>query len=461
MGIQDIIQAILGLGPALMMPIVIFLLAIIFRQPVGSSLRHAVMIGAAFIGIFVVLGECLGVIGPAVQDLSKAIGAEVLGTDIGWPLTSAIAWGFAWSALLIPICFAVNWILLALGWTKTFDADLWNYWHWVFTAAMCYIWTKNLWLSFGVAILTEIVILKLADWTAPWAQKFFNIPGCSLPHTETVNWAPLNLALEKAIFSKFKKLEELRVDVEGIRGRLGYWGEPMMLGLYVGILLGVIVWAVTGASPLLILKMGVYTAALLLLEGRLIGILMEGLTPITDGIRDFFQRTKRFKGREILIGIDAGPIGLANPSAVVVGMVGILIYVLLTPVPAFAILPLADLAIVPLFYMWAAAASRGNLVKAIINGTITSLILLALTTSFAAPLTEAAKVVGYELPAGIVIASSLDAGAHILPWIIMMPFVGAMTGQAGLIVAAVVLGVVYAGCWYYAKDMPRKLAEES
>jgi PTS system galactitol-specific IIC component len=443
-----------------MMPIVIFILAIAFRQPIGRSLRHSIMIGVAFIGIFAVLGATLGIIGPAVQDLSQVIGAGTLGTDIGWPLTSAIAWGFWWSALMIPIGFAINWILLAIGWTKTFDADLWNYWHWVFTAAMCYIWTNNLLLSFGVSILTEVIILKLADWTAPWAQKFFGIPGCSLPHTETVNWAPINMAIEKAILSRFKKLDEFKADVDTIREKLGYWGDPIMLGFYVGILLGVVVWAVTGGSALIILKLGIYIAALLYLEGRLVGILIEGLVPITNGIRDFFQKTKRFKGREILIGIDGGPIGLACPSAVVVGTIGILIYVILTPIPAFKVLPLADLAIVPLFYMWAAAASKGNLVKTFINGTITSIIVLALTTSFAGPLTEAAKIIGFELPAGVVLASSLDAGAHILPWIIMMPLVGLMTGQTWLVVVSVLIGLFYAGCWYYAKDMPRKLSEE-
>lgn len=458
---MNFIQTILDLGPSIMMPFVLFVLAIIFGQKVGKSLRHAIMVGVAFIGIFAVLDATLGVIAPAVQSLAQALGIVTLGTDIGWPLAAAITWSFSWAGLVIPIGFVVNWIMLAFGWTKTFDADIWNYWHWTFTAAMTFIWTKNLPLALVLAIVVEIITLKLADWTAPLTQKFFAIPGTSLPHTETVNWAPFNLAIEKAFLSKIKGLDKLKLDPESIRAKMGFWGEPMMLGLYIGTLLGTFIWALTDASATIILKLGISVPALLFLEGRMIGILIDGLMPIVDGMRDVFQKSERFKSREILIGIDAGPIGLANPVSVVVGMVGMVIYLVLTLiVPAFKILPMADLVIVPIYFMFAAAASKGNLLKTLINGTLTSILLLALTTSFAEPLTEAAKFVEYGLPAGVLLVSSLDVGAHLLPWLIVMPVVGIVTGQTSLIIAPVVIGVLWILAWIYSKEMPEKLTAE-
>ncbi|MFN2112332.1 MAG: PTS transporter subunit IIC, partial [Anaerolineales bacterium] len=211
----------------------------------------------------------------------------------------------------------------------------------------------------------------------------------------------------------------------------------------------------------IILQLAVAVPALIFLEGRMIGILIDGLTPIVDGMRDVFQKTERFKDREILIGIDAGPIGLSNPASVVTGMLGIVLYLLLTLViPGFKILPLGDLAIVPIYYMFAAAASKGNLVKTFINGSISSLLLLALTSSFAEPLTEAAAMVEYALPAGVLLVSSLDVGAHLLPWMIVMPVVGIVTGQTTMIVVPLVIIVLWVLAWIYSREMPEKLAKE-
>ena len=458
---MQFIQGILDLGATIMMPIVLFIMAILFGQKVGKSLRSALMVGVAFIGIFAVLTATLGTIGPAVQALADGLGIETLGTDVGWPVASAITWSFSWAGLIIPIGFVVNWIMLGLGWTKTFDADIWNYWHWTFTAAMTFIWTENIWLAFALAIVVEVITLKLGDWTAPITQKYFGIPGTSLPHTETVNWAPFNMAIEKAVLSKIPALEKSKLDTENLREKIGFWGEPMMLGLYIGVALGVFIWLVSDYSWKIILELAVAIPALIFLEGRMIGILIDGLTPIVDGVRDVFSRSERFKGREILIGIDAGPIGLANPASVVVGMVGVVVYLLLTLIiPGYKILPLADLAIVPIYYMFAAAASKGNLWKTFINGTLASLLLLFVTTSFAEPLTEAAKFVEYGLPAGVLLVSSLDVGAHILPWMIIMPVVGIVIGNTTMIIVPIVIAVLWVLAWIYARDMPEKLAKE-
>lgn len=458
---MQIIQGILDLGATIMMPIVLFVMAIIFGQKVGKSLRSALMVGVAFIGIFAVLNATLGVIGPAVQALADGLGIETLGTDIGWPVASAITWSFSWAGLIIPIGFVINWIMLGFGWTKTFDADIWNYWHWTFTAAMTFIWTENIWLAFALAIVVEVITIKLGDWTAPLTQKYFGIPGTSLPHTETVNWAPFNMAIEKAVLSKIPGLQKSKLDTDNLREKIGFWGEPMMLGLYIGVALGTFIWIVSDYSWKIILELAVAIPALIFLEGRMIGILIDGLTPIVDGVRDTFSKSKRFKDREILIGIDAGPIGLSNPASVVVGMVGIVIYLLLTLViPGYKILPLADLAIVPIYYMFAAAASKGNLWKTLINGTLSSLLLLFVTTSFAEPLTEAAQFVEYGLPAGVLLISSLDVGAHLLPWMIVMPVVGIVIGEPTMIIVPVVIAVLWVLAWIYSRDMPEKLAKE-
>ncbi|MHA1665001.1 MAG: PTS transporter subunit IIC [Candidatus Njordarchaeales archaeon] len=464
--IINAVQFILGLGPALMMPIILFILAIAFRQPVSKAARAAITVGVGFIGIFAVLGATLGVVGSAVNAMVSNWGLTLSGLDIGWPLTSAITWAFFVSALIIPIGFIVNIVLLIPGITNTFDADLWNYWHWAFTAVMVQMWTEPvlgttgaLYLAIIVAIIVEFLILKLADWTAPLGQIYFNVPGTSMPHTETVNWAPFALAIDK-ILRKVPALEKVKADPESLREKLGFFGEPMMLGFYVGILLGILAllpWYK-------IYELAMYIAALMLLEGRMIGILMEGLLPIADGISQVFARSERFKGRNIWIGIDAGPIGLSDPASIAVGMLLIPLYVASAMIPGAKILPLADLAILPIFAMWAAASSGGNLIRTFINAFILSLLGIYITNSFAEPLTAAALIVDPTLiPAGLALVSSVDAGGHVMPWFIIMIFLGILApGVVSWVdvVIAILVAVLWFASWRFAKDMPEMVAEE-
>ncbi|HIE24301.1 MAG TPA: PTS galactitol transporter subunit IIC [Candidatus Korarchaeota archaeon] len=453
--IAELVQTILGFGPALMMPIILFILGVAFKQPIGKSLRSAVTVGVAFIGIFAVLGAVFGVLGPAVETMVERTGIQLEGMDIGWPLTSAITWASKTAPLIIPIGFAVNVVLLAIGLTKTFDADLWNYWHWAFTAVMVEFATGSTALGLIAAVITEIVILLLADWTVPTAQTFFGIPGASLPHTETVNWAPYAFAIDK-VLRKVPGLEKIKADPESIRAKLGFFGEPMMLGVYVGLFLG----ALARLPISKIYELAIYTGALLLLEGRMIGILMEGLMPIADGIREFFAKSERFKGREIYIGIDAGPVGLASPGAVAVGLLLIPLYILLTFMPGNRILPLADLAIIPVFVMWSVAAAGGNLIRGLINGAIVSVLVVYITNDFGGPLTAAGKAIGYEMPAGATVVSSLDAGSHVFPWIVMMIFIRAGEGNMKGLLLPLIAGILYFACWYWTRDMPKQVAKE-
>ena len=459
--IYAIVRYILDLGVVVMMPLVLFILAMIFRQPIGKSLRSAVIVGVAFIGINAVLGAVFGVLGPAVGAFVARTGVTLKGLDVGWPLTAAITWAVPTAALILPIGFVVNIALLVAGLTKTFDADIWNYWHWAFTAVMVEMATGSMWIGLLAGVIAEVGILFLGDWTAPLSHTYFKVPGCSQPHTETVNWAPVAMALEK-IFRMIPGLRKSRTSPDVIRDKVGFLGEPVMIGVYVGIFLGILAGLPPVAIPPSpsIVSLAMHMGALLLLEGRMIGILMEGLMPLADGIRDYFAKSKTFKGRELYIGIDAGPIGLSDPSSIAVGLILIPLYIGLALVPGNLILPAGDLSIVPIFGMWSCAAAGGDIVRGVLGGAVSAALVMYFTNAFAAPLTAAAAVAGFAIPAGILWVSSLDAGGHIFPWIVMTIFMSAGTGDMTTLMIAVVVGVLYVGCYFFAKEMPAKVAKE-
>lgn len=65
--------------------------------------------------------------------------------------------------------------------TDTLDVDIWNYHHMAIVGIMAYFVTDNVLLGLGASVMMAIISFKLADWTAPYVEKYFGIPGVSLP----------------------------------------------------------------------------------------------------------------------------------------------------------------------------------------------------------------------------------------------------------------------------------------
>ena len=123
---MDVIKYLVDLGPSVVLPVLIFLFGIILKTKPGEAFRAGLTVGIGFIGINLVIGLLMGSLGPAAQDMVKNLGIQLTIIDVGWPATSAIAFGSAVGALAIPIGLAVNLGMLVLGLTRTLNIDLWN-----------------------------------------------------------------------------------------------------------------------------------------------------------------------------------------------------------------------------------------------------------------------------------------------------------------------------------------------
>ena len=99
--------AIDTLGATVLLPIVIFIIAVVLGAKVGRAFRAAVTIGVAFIGINLVLGLMLGSIGDVAQAIVTNTGIKRDIVDVGWPSAAAIAFGSSVGLWIIPIGIAV------------------------------------------------------------------------------------------------------------------------------------------------------------------------------------------------------------------------------------------------------------------------------------------------------------------------------------------------------------------
>ena len=102
----------------------------------------------------------------------KNLGVSLNVIDVGWPATSSIAWASSVAAFIIPLGIIVNVVLLVTKVTKTMNVDIWNFWHYTFTAAMVYAVSGSIWQALLAAVIFQVICLKVADWTAPMMSEF-------------------------------------------------------------------------------------------------------------------------------------------------------------------------------------------------------------------------------------------------------------------------------------------------
>lgn len=385
-----------SLGPLIVLPIVITILGLILGMKFTQALRSGLTLAIAFVGIFLtvgLLGEKMAAIGNAFSERTGT-GLDVI--DIGWPAASALAFGTPVGNAIIPIGLVLNIVLIVLGLTKTLDVDVWNFWHQAFIGAVVTFVTGSFALGLFAAAVTVLMAIFLADWSQPLIEKYFKLPGISFPHLQSVGYmllaAPIAWLLNRVPF-----LKNLKLDPDTIRKRLGILGEPIFLGLFIGVILA----ALAGQSLMDVILTGINVGAVMLLIPRMVGILMEGLTPVADAARKFMQ--KKAAGREIYIGLDSAVL-IGSPAVIASGLLMIPVEIglaLLLSGVGNRTLPFIDLADGVFVTAMIAPLVAGDVLLTVILGGIVMGVGLIGATLLAPAVTDMVASAGsIDIPAG-------------------------------------------------------------
>ncbi len=426
------------------LPVIIFTLAMIFRIKFQTAIKASLQIGIGFIGIFMVFDYFIKVITPVVQALINRMGLHCNVLDVGWPPYAAMTWSFKLTPLLLTVLIATNLIMLALKLTKTVDIDIWNYWHIIFTGAMVYYATGNLWLTLGLAVLIFVGVLKLAEWSAPLLNRYTGMSGICIPHMSSITYLPLAV-LGNKVLDQIPVVNRINANPEAIRNKLGLLGEPMMLGLAMGAALGI-----GGGYPLKdVADLAFRFAAVIYILPMMCNILGTSLIPISEGMKAFIQRYLPGLG-ETYIGLDVAVV-LGNPAVVVSGLLLIPTALILAFVlPGIRFIPLGDLPNVMIVAAFLCVVTNGNVVRTYLIGLPIIIALLYLASNLAGFYTKLASFLHYRLPGyDGVYTSFLDGGNLLRGWLIY-----AVTGNLpALLLIPVVIGLV----WYTRQVLRREI----
>lgn len=401
-----------GLGPMVMMPIVIFILGIIFKVKMGTLIKSSLTIGVGFAGVNIVINWFVQQVGPSVHLMVKHWGIQTSIMDVGWPARAAATWAFPLAAIVVFIVLALNILMIITKTTNTVMVDFWSYNHYIFTGALvCYL-TKSAVAALVASAVDAAISFKLADWTAPLAQKYFGLEGISFPTANSVGWAPVAWALNK-LWSIIPGINKIDGRPEKIQKKFGFVGEPLFMGFIIGIIIG----ALAGEDIGKILIVGMSTSATMVLTPKMMQILMQGLIPFANSIKELLN--KKFPGNKFTIGIDAA-LTVANSSAIACGIIMVPITLILSAIlPGNRLLPISDIAYQAMWLSaWPVAFSKGNVFRGILSTIVITCFVLWIGTALAPIHTQLAIAGGFHLANGVKYISTEDAGTHIVGFII-------------------------------------------
>jgi len=426
------IDVFLGFKPYVMLPIIIFILAIVFGIKPGIAVRSALKLGIAFIGIFMTFDFFVALIKPVIEALILRSGLRMGILDVGWPPLAAITWSYELAPLLLIGFILVNVVMLVTRLTRTVNIDLWTYWHVIFVAALVQHLSGS-WIWAVLASLACFVLtLKLAEWSAPWVRSYSGMEGICIPHLSGIVHFPMARLMVR-LFERIPGLRSFRADPEAFKKRLGLLGEPMILGLLLGLGLGI----GAGYDVKHLLELAFGFAAVIFILPVMGGILGSSLLPISEGMKAFLGKRLPRLG-QTWIGLDVAVL-FGVPATLVSAVLLIPVSVALAFVlPGVRFIPLGDLTnlVVPLAII--SAATRGNILYNLIIGVPMIVGNLYLGTALAPAFTDMAAKADYAVAGGQPFTSFLDGGHLFRGWIAEL-FLG---HPAAFILIPVVAGLI-------------------
>lgn len=374
----EVIQAIMNLGAAVMLPIVMTILGLIFRMKIGKALKAGLMIGIGFTGLQVIINLMMATVEPAINYYRGMDSSGFTTVDVGWAAIGAASWSVPFAAIAVLLIVGINIVLVLLKWTKVLNVDIWNFIHFLIPGTLAYAITGNFWIGLVITVGLSVVSLFVAQWIAPMWQKFYGLEGTTCTTLSYITF-PLPMAIGfNWLIDRIPVVRDIDISLEKVSDKLGFFGDTAFIGLIVGALLGVL----TQQPWQTVLAMGIGIAAVLVLLPKMVSVMMEGLSAIGQGAQAFMKRRLGDK-HELYIGMDVA-LSLGDPTAITTTVILIPLAILFAfLIPGMTYFPVGLLTgivyMVPMFSL----ASKGNLFRTLLSSAIFLYIVLFFANVFA------------------------------------------------------------------------------
>ncbi|VIB47980.1 PTS system fructose/mannitol family transporter subunit IIC [Clostridioides difficile] len=427
-------------GSAIIVPIIIFIIAKIFKVTTKKSFLSAVYAGVALQGFTLILNSFTPIITPVINRMVESTGVNLPVFDVGWQATSLVAFSTSAGMIYLGLGILLQTILFLIKWTDVFQpSDLWNNYSYMVWGAMVIGVTGNFPLGIACMVLLNLYSLLISELVAKRWSSYYRYPNCTIIAMHNVE-ASVFAVFADPIYNKLG-LNKIKLNPKELEKKLGFLGEPITLGLFLGMFIGIL-GNMTRINTMEawgeIMKVGISTSAVMAIFPKVASMFAQAFAPITEAARKIMQKVGN---REWYIAVNDA-VGYGEPATLISGLILIPIMLVIAMVlPGNKVLPVVDLLAIPYMVQGLVAIHNGNIPKVLVSGIIWFGLGLYVCTSTAPLFTDMATNIGVAIPAGAMLITSFNILGKPLMGLVFFAFLSANPIYIGLAV------VIYFVLW--------------
>lgn len=278
-------------------------------------------------------------------------------------------------------------------------------------------------LSLALMILLNMYSLLLSDSLAKRWSTYYKYPRTTIIALHNLEPAIFGILMDP-IWNKLG-LNKVSLSPKMLQKKLGFLGEPISLGFFLGLLLGIL-GNVKDIGTLAawgqIMQVGIATSAIMAIFPKIAGIFAQAFAPLSQAASRSIRKSaknkkaeadadgeKTSKDRVWYLGVNDA-VAFGEPATLITGILLIPIMVVIAIfLPGNQVLPVIDLLALPYWIEGLIALSNGNMVKTMVNGVIWFSLGLYMCTATAPLFTHiATSGVGVAIPTAALMVTSFN-----------------------------------------------------
>ncbi|MBP2629666.1 MAG: system, fructose / mannitol family component [Firmicutes bacterium] len=427
-------------GAAIIVPVIIFIIAKVFKVTTKKSFLSAIYAGVALQGFVLILNSFTPIITPVINQMVQSTGVRLPVFDVGWQATSLVAFSTSAGMIYLGLGIALQTILFLVKWTDVFQpSDLWNNYSYMVWGAMVIGVTGSFPLGIACMVLLNLYSLLISELVAKRWSTYYKYPNCTIIAMHNVEPSVFAVLVDP-IYNALG-LNKIKLNPVELEKKFGFLGEPMTLGLFLGMFIGIlgnINTIDTMAAWGQIMKVGISTSAVMAIFPKVASMFAQAFAPITDAARKMMQKAGN---RDWYIAVNDA-VGYGEPATLMSGLILIPIMLVVAVIlPGNQVLPVVDLLAIPYMVQGLVAVHNGNIAKILFSGVIWFALGLYICTLTAPLFTDMALAIGVAIPAGAMLITSFNILGKPLMGLVFFAFLTASPVLIGIAV------IVYFALW--------------
>ena len=437
-------------GAAIVVPVMIFIVSLFLKVSPKRAFFSALRAGVGLTGFGWVISAFTPLVTKYIQQMVDTAGLNLPIVDIGWQTGSLTAFSSSIGLSFFVFGLLIELLLFLFGITRVFvPSNLWNNFGYMIWGTMAYAATGNFILSFAFMVFVLLYSLIMSEVVAERWSEYYRVKNATINSIHNIETLIPALVLDP--LWNLIGINKVKLNPESLKTKLGIFGEPMTLGFLLGMIIGILGSLKNLASLEAwggILGFAMSLAAVMTIFPLITGVFASAFGPLAEAV----EKNKKKESEEEngladkkrwFIAVDDG-VGFGEPATIIAGLILVPIMVLVSLIlPGNRALPVVDLIAIPFMIEAMIAVSKGNILKAILNGIVWFSLGLYAASALGPIYTEAVQQYGSVLPAGVVLIMSFNLLAHPLTGLVFFAWISGNPLWIGVTIAVYLVSLFF------------------